>query len=120
MTWLAWWAFHLSDSLNDCPTTSCTRPDACGSLVGNGGRGRVMKGVQPAQPLRPRRRPGLCRRRVGCAVLNRSFEAVAAAVLEQEGLLDKVIGDAVMAELEAPSSHRPKHRLELRNATRAP
>jgi hypothetical protein len=40
--WLAWWAFHLSDSFNDCPTTSCTRPDAWESLFGDGGRGRVM------------------------------------------------------------------------------
>jgi len=39
-------------------------------------------------------------------VLNRSFEAVAAAVLEQEGLLDKVIGDAVMAEIGVPRSRR--------------
>jgi len=46
MSWLAWWAFHLSDSLNDCPTTSCTRPDACRSLVGNGGRGQVMMSVR--------------------------------------------------------------------------
>ncbi|MFN7741201.1 MAG: hypothetical protein ACK5RA_13245, partial [Cyanobacteriota bacterium] len=45
--WLAWWAFHLSDSFNDCPTTSCTRPDAWESLFGDGGHGRVMLSVTP-------------------------------------------------------------------------
>jgi hypothetical protein len=43
---LAWWAFHLAHSVNNCPTTSCTRPDAFGSLFGDGGHGRVMMSVE--------------------------------------------------------------------------
>jgi hypothetical protein len=43
---LAWWAFHLAHSVNNCPTTSCTRPDAFGSLFGDGGHGRVMMSVR--------------------------------------------------------------------------
>lgn len=38
------------------------------------------------------------------ALLNRYFEAIAAAVIEQQGLLDKFIGDALMAEFGVPRS----------------
>ncbi len=38
------------------------------------------------------------------SLLNRYFEVVAAAVIEQGGLLDKFIGDAVMAEFGVPRS----------------
>ncbi len=51
------------------------------------------------------------------ALLNRYFEAMAAAVLEQEGLLDKFIGDAVMAEFGVPRSRGDAQ--EARAAVRA-
>lgn len=51
------------------------------------------------------------------ALLNRYFEAMAAAVLEQEGLLDKFIGDAVMAEFGVPRSRGDAE--EARAAVRA-
>ncbi len=51
------------------------------------------------------------------ALLNRYFEAMAAAVLEQEGLLDKFIGDAVMAEFGVPRSRGDRE--EARSAVRA-
>jgi adenylate cyclase len=51
------------------------------------------------------------------ALLNRYFEAMAAAVLEQEGLLDKFIGDAVMAEFGVPRSRGDRQ--EARAAVRA-
>ena len=38
------------------------------------------------------------------ALLNRYFEAIAAAVIAEEGLLDKFIGDALMAEFGVPRS----------------
>ena len=38
------------------------------------------------------------------ALLNRYFEAIAAAVIAEEGLLDKFIGDALMAEFGLPRS----------------
>ncbi|EDY38496.1 adenylate cyclase protein, putative [Cyanobium sp. PCC 7001] len=38
------------------------------------------------------------------ALLNRYFAAIAAAVIEQNGLLDKFIGDALMAEFGVPRS----------------
>ncbi len=38
------------------------------------------------------------------ALLNRYFEAIAAAVIEEQGLLDKFIGDALMAEFGVPRS----------------
>ncbi len=38
------------------------------------------------------------------ALLNRYFEAIAAAVIEQQGLVDKFIGDALMAEFGVPRS----------------
>ena len=50
-------------------------------------------------------------------LLNRYFEAMAAAVLEQEGLLDKFIGDAVMAEFGVPRSRGDRQ--EARAAVRA-
>lgn len=37
-------------------------------------------------------------------LLNRYFEAIAAAVIEQQGLVDKFIGDALMAEFGVPRS----------------
>ena len=51
------------------------------------------------------------------ALLNRYFEAMAEAVLEQEGLLDKFIGDAVMAEFGVPRSRGDRQ--EARAAVRA-
>ena len=36
------------------------------------------------------------------ALLNRYFEAIAAPVLAEQGLLDKFIGDALMAEFGVP------------------
>ncbi len=51
------------------------------------------------------------------ALLNRYFEAMAGAVLEQEGLLDKFIGDAVMAEFGVPRSRGDTE--EARAAVRA-
>jgi len=50
-------------------------------------------------------------------LLNRYFEAMAAAVLEQEGLLDKFIGDAVMAEFGVPRSRGDRQ--EAQAAVRA-
>lgn len=38
------------------------------------------------------------------ALLNRYFEAIASAVIEQQGLVDKFIGDALMAEFGVPRS----------------
>ena len=38
------------------------------------------------------------------ALLNRYFEAIAAAVIAEQGLLDKFIGDALMAEFGVPRS----------------
>ncbi|MCT0223684.1 adenylate/guanylate cyclase domain-containing protein [Synechococcus sp. CS-1328] len=38
------------------------------------------------------------------ALLNRYFEAIASAVIEEQGLLDKFIGDALMAEFGVPRS----------------
>ncbi|MFQ6537741.1 MULTISPECIES: CHASE2 domain-containing protein [Aphanothece] len=38
------------------------------------------------------------------ALLNRYFEAIAVAVIEEQGLLDKFIGDALMAEFGVPRS----------------
>jgi adenylate cyclase len=38
------------------------------------------------------------------SLLNRYFEAIAAAVIEEQGLLDKFIGDALMAEFGVPRS----------------
>jgi adenylate cyclase len=38
------------------------------------------------------------------ALLNRYFEAIAAAVIAEEGLLDKFIGDALMADFGVPRS----------------
>lgn len=38
------------------------------------------------------------------ALLNRYFEAITAAVIEQQGLVDKFIGDALMAEFGVPRS----------------
>ncbi|MFM7677190.1 MAG: CHASE2 domain-containing protein, partial [Synechococcus sp.] len=38
------------------------------------------------------------------ALLNRYFEAIAAAVIEEQGLLDKFIGDALMAKFGVPRS----------------
>lgn len=38
------------------------------------------------------------------ALLNRYFEAIAVAVIEQQGLVDKFIGDALMAEFGVPRS----------------
>ncbi|MCT0200097.1 adenylate/guanylate cyclase domain-containing protein [Synechococcus sp. CS-1325] len=51
------------------------------------------------------------------ALLNRYFEAMAAAVLAEEGLLDKFIGDAVMAEFGVPRSRGDRQ--EARAAVRA-
>ncbi len=51
------------------------------------------------------------------ALLNRYFEAVAAAVLEEQGLLDKFIGDAVMAEFGVPRSRGDRE--EAQAAVRA-
>ena len=39
------------------------------------------------------------------ALLNRYFEAIAAAVIAEEGLLDKFIGDALMAAAGQPTLH---------------
>ncbi len=50
-------------------------------------------------------------------LLNRYLEAMAGAVLEQEGLLDKFIGDAVMAEFGVPRSRGDRQ--EARAAVRA-
>lgn len=38
------------------------------------------------------------------SLLNRYFEAIAAAVIAEEGLLDKFIGDSLMAEFGVPRS----------------
>lgn len=38
------------------------------------------------------------------ALLNRYFESIAAAVIEEQGLLDKFIGDSLMAEFGVPRS----------------
>ena len=38
------------------------------------------------------------------ALLNRYFEAIASAVIDQQGLVDKFIGDALMAEFGVPRS----------------
>jgi adenylate cyclase len=38
------------------------------------------------------------------SLLNRYFEAIASAVIEQQGLVDKFIGDALMAEFGVPRS----------------
>ncbi|MCP9824082.1 adenylate/guanylate cyclase domain-containing protein [Synechococcus sp. EJ6-Ellesmere] len=51
------------------------------------------------------------------ALLNRYFEVMAAAVLEEQGLLDKFIGDAVMAEFGVPRSRGDQ--IEARAAVRA-
>ena len=42
------------------------------------------------------------------ALLNRYFEAIAAAVIAENGLLDKFIGDALMAEFGVPRSRGEK------------
>ncbi|WP_225867332.1 adenylate/guanylate cyclase domain-containing protein [Cyanobium sp. NIES-981] len=51
------------------------------------------------------------------ALLNRYFAAIAAAVIEQNGLLDKFIGDALMAEFGVPRSRG--ERAEAMAAVRA-
>ncbi len=51
------------------------------------------------------------------ALLNRYFEEMAAAVLAEQGLLDKFIGDAVMAEFGVPRSRGDRQ--EARAAVRA-
>jgi adenylate cyclase len=51
------------------------------------------------------------------ALLNRYFAAVAVAVIEEQGLLDKFIGDAVMAEFGVPRSRGDRE--EARAALRA-
>ncbi len=51
------------------------------------------------------------------ALLNRYFDVMAAAVLAEQGLLDKFIGDAVMAEFGVPRSRG--ERQEARAAVRA-
>ncbi|MBC1259904.1 adenylate/guanylate cyclase domain-containing protein [Synechococcus sp. BSF8S] len=51
------------------------------------------------------------------ALLNRYFEVMAEAVLAEQGLLDKFIGDSVMAEFGVPRSRGD--RLEARAAVRA-
>lgn len=61
------------------------------------------------------------------SLMNRYFEAIAAPVLEQQGLLDKFIGDALMAEIGVPQ-HRDDRveanlaqlNLELKAAGEAP
>ncbi|CAK6690227.1 adenylate/guanylate cyclase domain-containing protein [Synechococcus sp. BA-124 BA4] len=50
-------------------------------------------------------------------LLNRYFEVMAAAVLAEQGLLDKFIGDAVMAEFGVPRSRGDQ--IEARAAVRA-
>jgi adenylate cyclase len=51
------------------------------------------------------------------SLLNRYFETMAAAVLEEQGLLDKFIGDTVMAEFGVPRSRGERE--EARAAVRA-
>ncbi|MCU0528850.1 MAG: adenylate/guanylate cyclase domain-containing protein [Cyanobium sp. Prado107] len=51
------------------------------------------------------------------ALLNRYFEAIAAAVIAENGLLDKFIGDALMAEFGVPRSRGDAE--EARAAVRA-
>ncbi|MCP9818871.1 adenylate/guanylate cyclase domain-containing protein [Synechococcus sp. Cruz-9H2] len=51
------------------------------------------------------------------ALLNRYFEVMAEAVLAEQGLLDKFIGDAVMAEFGVPRSRGDQ--IEARAAVRA-
>ncbi len=51
------------------------------------------------------------------SLLNRYFELMAAAVLAEQGLLDKFIGDAVMAEFGVPRSRGDRE--EARAAVRA-
>ncbi|MCX5932196.1 MAG: adenylate/guanylate cyclase domain-containing protein [Cyanobacteria bacterium] len=51
------------------------------------------------------------------ALLNRYFEEMASAVLAEQGLLDKFIGDAVMAEFGVPRSRGERE--EARAAVRA-
>jgi adenylate cyclase len=51
------------------------------------------------------------------SLLNRYFETMAAAVLEEQGLLDKFIGDTVMAEFGVPRSRGDRE--EARSAVRA-
>jgi adenylate cyclase len=51
------------------------------------------------------------------SLLNRYFETMAAAVLAQQGLLDKFIGDTVMAEFGVPRSRGDRE--EARAAVRA-
>jgi adenylate cyclase len=46
------------------------------------------------------------------ALLNRYFEAMAGAVLDEQGLLDKFIGDAVMAEFGVPRSRGDRQEAE--------
>ncbi|MCP9772882.1 adenylate/guanylate cyclase domain-containing protein [Synechococcus sp. Tobar12-5m-g] len=51
------------------------------------------------------------------SLLNRYFETMAAAVLEEQGLLDKFIGDTLMAEFGVPRSRGDRE--EARAAVRA-
>jgi adenylate cyclase len=51
------------------------------------------------------------------SLLNRYFEAIAAAVITEEGLLDKFIGDSLMAEFGVPRSRGD--RVEALAAVRA-